>query len=105
MLEDGSSFIAYLVTIGRVSKREHRVPLRLVYYNGRLYASRRNMNSDWLKNIIHNPNVRVEIDDTIINGNARIVNDPNLCSIISRLKYSDERGNESRVVVEIEIVK
>lgn len=105
MLEDGSSFIAYLVTIGRVSKREHRVPLRLVYYNGRLYASRRNMNSDWLKNIIHNPNVRVEIGDTIINGNARIVNDPNLCSIISRLKYSDERGNESRVVVEIEIVK
>ncbi len=105
MLEDGSSFIAYLVTIGRVSKREHKVPLRLVYYNGRLYASRRNMNSDWLKNIIHNPNVRVKIGDTIINGNARIVNDPNLCSIISRLKYSDERGNESRVVVEIEIVK
>ncbi len=102
----GSSFIGYLVTIGRVSKREHRVPLRFVYYNGKFYASRRNMNSDWMKNIMHNPAVRVEIgDDIIVNGIARIVSDdPNLCSTVSRLKYQDERSNEARVIVEIEIM-
>jgi hypothetical protein len=99
----GDSFIGYLVTIGRVSKKEHRVPLRFVYYNDRIYASRRNMNSDWIKNIMHNPNVRVEIDDVVINGRAKIVSDdPNLCSTISRLKYKDGRGNEPRIIVEIE---
>ncbi len=107
------SFIAYLITYGRVTGKEHRVPLRLVYYNGRLYASRRNKDSDWVKNVMHNSTVKVEIpvaysDDEclVIHGKARVIdNDPVLSDIISTLKYNDERSKESRVIVEIEEIR
>ncbi|MCS7140763.1 MAG: nitroreductase/quinone reductase family protein [Candidatus Nitrosocaldus sp.] len=102
---EGESFIAYLITKGRRSGREHRVPLRLVRYNGRLYASRRNMESDWLKNILHDQHVAVEMDGERFEGTARLVDDEHLCRTISSLKYAGDaaRAGMSRVVVEIEI--
>lgn len=102
---DGESFIAYLITRGRKSGKEHRVPLRLVRYNGRIYASRRNMESDWMKNILHDARVAVEIDGIRFEGTARIVTDEHLCRTISSLKYRDARADIGRVVVEIEMIK
>ncbi|MEM0441787.1 MAG: nitroreductase/quinone reductase family protein [Candidatus Nitrosocaldus sp.] len=103
--EEEGSFIAYLITKGRKSGKEHRVPLRLVRYNGRLYASRRDMNSDWMKNILHDPHVIVEmIDGSRLEGIARLVDDESLCRIVSMLKYKDDvRASMKRAVIEIEV--
>ncbi|MEO9364506.1 MULTISPECIES: nitroreductase/quinone reductase family protein [Candidatus Nitrosocaldus] len=99
------SFIAYLITKGRRSGKEHRVPLRLVRYNGKLYASRRDMNSDWMKNILHDQHVIVEMaDGNRLEGIARLVDDESLCRIVSMLKYKDDaRASMNRVVIEIEV--
>ncbi|MFN4336246.1 MAG: nitroreductase/quinone reductase family protein [Candidatus Nitrosocaldus sp.] len=102
--EEGESFLAYLITKGRRSGKEHKVQLRLVKYNGKFYASRRNMSSDWVKNILHDNNVAIEINGRRFEGTARIVDDEHLCRVISTLKYRDDanRAGMSRVVVEIE---
>ena len=56
------TFKALLTTVGRNTGKEHSVWAKAVRYNDRIYFSRRNANSDWLKNAIANPQVRVEID-------------------------------------------
>lgn len=99
-LKEGS-FIASLTTTGRKSGREHTVPLRLVFYGGKLYASRKNPDGDWLKNIARNPSVAIELQGLRVDGTARLVDDEELSRKISQLKYSDERSNLQRIVVEI----
>jgi hypothetical protein len=67
-----------------------------------VYFSRRNANSDWLKNAIENPSVIVEIGDESFTGRAALVRDDTLCKKISQLKYEDEkRASEPRVVLEV----
>ena len=95
------SFIANLITIGRKTRKEHTVPLRLVFYNGKFYASRRNPDGDWLKNIARNPSVNIEVEGKKILGKASIVNDEALSRKISSLKYGDERSAMERIIVEI----
>lgn len=99
-LKDGA-FAAYLVTTGRKSGREHRIPLRIVFYAGRFYASRTNGGADWLKNVIANPNVSIELEGRKVTGTAKIVEDEELVRKVSMLKYGDERSNLSRIAVEI----
>lgn len=101
MLEDGSSSIGYLTTTGRVTGRLHTVPLRLVYYRGKVYASRRDARSDWCRNLLKNPNVTVEIQGRRFTGIAGLVTDEALCRKISELKYRDQRALEKRTVIEI----
>lgn len=96
-----SSFITEVITLGRKSKKEHIVKLRLVYYNGRYYASRKDMNSDWLKNMLVNPNVTIYVQGRPIRCIARLVNDEELVRTISKLKYNDERADLKRVVIEL----
>ncbi len=104
MLEDGSSVIGYLTTTGRVTGKPHTVPLRLVYYQGKVYASRREARGDWYRNLLKNPNVTVMIEGSRFAGIAEPVTDEALCQNISQLKYADERGREKRIVVEITLV-
>ena len=95
-------FKAILETKGRKTGENHRVELLVVRYNGKVYFSRRNANSDWLKNAIENSSVRVEIGDEIFTGKAALVRDYLLCKKISQLKYDDEkRAGEPRVVLEV----
>ncbi len=101
MLQEGASIIGYLTTVGRVSGRPHRVELRLVYYRGRFYASRRDAASDWCRNLIKNPRVTVQIQEEEVPAIARLVDDEELVSRISSLKYQDERALRRRVIVEI----
>ena len=96
-----SSFIGELITIGRKSKKEHRVHLRLVYYDGKYYASRRDANSDWLKNLLANPEVKVVRDGETIRCSARIIDDQELSRKISSIKYDDERASMKRIVLEL----
>jgi hypothetical protein len=99
-LEEGV-FSAVLVTIGRRSGKEHPVQLKAVCHNGKLYFSRRNPDSDWLKNAITNPLVTVRINDNVLQGKASLVNDEELARKISSLKYSDKWALDSRIVLEV----
>jgi hypothetical protein len=99
-LEDGV-YNAVLVTVGRKSGNPHAVELKAVHYNGKLYFSRRNPNSDWLKNAMINPLVKVKIDDNVLHGRASLVSDEELARKISSLKYSDKRSLDSRIVLEV----
>ena len=98
------TFKAILTTVGRKTGNEHSVWAKAVTYNDRIYFSRRNANSDLLKNAIANPNVRVEFDGKKFSGNARLVDDEGLTRKISSIKYTDkERQEEYRIVLEISI--
>jgi F420H(2)-dependent quinone reductase len=95
------AFYAILVTTGRKSGKEHSVELKAVFYNNKFYFSRRNPDSDWLKNAITNPFVKVRHGDEIFQGKALLVTDEELIRKISHLKYSGKRAEESRIVLEI----
>jgi len=103
MNNNETRFKAILETKGRETGKAHRVELLAVMYNGRLYFSRRNTNSDWLKNSQKNPGVRIEFGGKSFVGKASLVKDISLCKKISQLKYEDEkRKNEPRVVLEVD---
>ncbi len=95
------TFKAVLVTTGRKSGKEHPVEIRAVFHKGKFYFSRRNPDSDWLKNALCNPNVKIEYQGNTILGTASLVNDEELCKKISQMKYSDKRSEESRIVLEV----
>ena len=99
-LKEGT-FYAILVTTGRKSGKEHAVELKAVFHNDKFYFSRRNPNSDWLKNAMINPLVKVKFDDKTFLGTALLVNDEELTRKISQMKYSDNRAEESRIVLEV----
>jgi len=94
---------AILETKGRDAGKTHKGWLLAVKYEGNLYLSRRNTNSDWLKDAQKNPDVRIEFDGQSFAGRASLVNDNSLCKKISQLKYDDEkRANEPRVVLQVD---
>ena len=95
------TFYAILVTMGRKSGKEHAVELKTVFHNGKFYFSRRNPNSDWLKNAMINPLVKVKFDDETFLGTASLVSDEELARKVSQMKYSDMRAEESRIVLEV----
>ena len=99
-IQEGT-FKAILVTTGRKSGKEHAVEIRVVFHKGKFYFSRRNHDSDWLKNALCNPNVKIEYQRNTILGTASLVNDQELCKKISQMKYSDKRSEESRIVLEV----
>ena len=99
-IQEGN-FKAVLVTTGRKSGKEHSVEARAVFYNGKFYFSRRNPNSDWLKNALHKPNVKIIYQGKSTEGIALLVNDQELCKKISQIKYADKRSEEARIVLQI----
>ena len=80
------TFKAILKTKGRITGKAHTVWAKAVTYNDMIYFSRRNPNSDWLKNAIANPQVKVKIDDKEYSGIARLVEEEDLAKEISNLK-------------------
>lgn len=93
---------ATLTTYGRKTGAEHTVQLRAVSYNGMIYFSRRNSESDWLKNALANPKVKVGFDGTIRDGTASLVSDESLAKKISELKYpGEQRAQEVRIVLQV----
>ena len=95
------TFKAILVTTGRKTGKEHVVEIRAVFYQGKFYFSRRNPDSDWLKNALKNPNVKVQYQGETISGIASLVEDQELCKKISQMKYSDKRSEEARIVLQV----
>lgn len=96
------AFRASLTTHGRKTGTEHTVLLRAVQYNDRVYFSRRNAESDWLKNALANPKVTVGFDGTTHSGVASLVTDEPLAKKISELKYpGEQRAQEARIVLQV----
>ena len=100
-MQEEQAFKAILITKGRKTSKHHAVELRAVFYHNKIYFSRRNPHSDWLKNAIANPDVKIDIDGKTLSGTARLVTDKSLAKKISELKYSDKRSEESRAVLEV----
>jgi len=90
-----------LITKGRKTGKEHAVELKAVFYENKFYFSRRNSQSDWLKNALANSQVKIQYNNTTFSGIASLVTDEGLAKKISQLKYSDKRSEESRVVLEV----
>ena len=100
------TFKAILKTKGRKTGKEHLVWAKAVTYNNMIYFSRRNPNSDWLKNAIAHPQVKVEFDGKEFSGVARLVEEKELAQRISSLKYTEEnRQKEARIVLEIKLLE
>ena len=100
------TFKALLKTKGRKTGKEHTVWAKAVTYNDMIYFSRRNPNSDWLKNAITYPQVKVEFDGKRFSGIARLVEEEDLSQKISSLKYTEKsRQKEARVVLEIKLIE
>ena len=98
------AFKAILKTKGRKTGKEHTVWAKAVTYNNMIYFSRRNPNSDWLKNAIANPQVKVKFEGKEYSGIARLVEEQDLTEKTSSLKYTDEnRQRESRIVLEVRL--
>ena len=103
-LTNNLTFKALLTTMGRKTGKEHSVWAKAVTYNNMIYFSRRNSNSDWLKNAIANPLVKVEFNGEKFLGSAKLVDDDNLARKISSLKYTNKaRQKESRIVLEVSL--
>ena len=85
MLDLWSTLAGRLTTTGRVTGRSHTVRLRLVDYQGRLYASRRDTHKDWCRNALKNPAVSVELTESRFDGIAALVTDGDLIRKISQI--------------------
>lgn len=95
-------FRPILITKGRKTGREHGVILRAVNHNGKIYFSRHRPDGDWFQNALANPLVKIQYNDNILIGNAKLVTDEKLNEEISYLKYpGEERAKEKRVAIEI----
>ena len=98
------TFKALLTTMGRKTGKEHSVWAKAVTYNNMIYFSRRNSNSDWLKNAIANSEVKIEFDGKQFSGKARLVEEQELARKISSLKYVEkDRQEKSRIVLEVKL--
>ncbi|AJM93022.1 MULTISPECIES: nitroreductase/quinone reductase family protein [Nitrosopumilus] len=95
-------FRPVLVTKGRKTGKEHAVMLRAVNYNGKIYFSRHRPDGDWFQNVIANPQVKIQYNDSVFLGKAKLVADEELGKKISELKYpGEERAKEKRVTIEV----
>ena len=102
MSEDTGSFLAVLVTIGRITGREHAVKLKAVLYKGSYYFSRRRPDSDWFKNAACGGAVRIIIGGMEILGTASEETDQGVIAAVSELKYPGEpRALEARVAIRV----
>jgi len=99
-LQDGSSVVADLTTIGRKTDERRTVELRFTYYQGCFYASSsRVKGKHWCQNMLSNPNVELNARDERLSCTATQVTDENLRRHILALRDSPPRME--RVLFEI----
>lgn len=102
MVIEENLFRAILSTKGRKTGKQHSVMLRAVKYNEKIYFSRHKPDGDWFKNVMANPDVIIEYNNSTYTGKANLVTDEKLEQKISQLKYPGEkRADEKRVAIEI----
>ncbi|MBT8251592.1 MAG: nitroreductase family deazaflavin-dependent oxidoreductase [Nitrosopumilus sp.] len=95
-------FRPVLITKGRKTGNPHSVMLRAVNHDGKIYFSRHRPDGDWFKNALANPEVKIQYNDMIFSGKAKLVTDEEYSQKISELKYpGEERAKEKRVTIEV----
>jgi len=62
----------YLTTKGRKSDKDHEVELWFAISEGRVYLSHEGQQTDWMKNLIKNQNVKMKIGSEVFRGEAII---------------------------------
>ena len=78
----------YLTTTGRVSGRSHTIEIWFALNEQTLYMlSGGRDNSDWVKNALHTPAVQVKINNTMLSGQARHVNNSEEDAIARKLVF------------------
>jgi len=76
--------------------------LLTVKYKEKIYFSRHRPDGDWFKNALTNPKVKIEYNNFIFSGKAKLVTDKELSKKISQLKYpGEEKAKEKRVTIEV----
>lgn len=88
----------YLTTRGRVTGKPHEIEIWFVVHEGVLYIMSGNMEkSDWVKNLLKEPNVSIRIAGQTFSALAALLDDKTLENIV-RLKmankYNEKEGNE-----------
>jgi len=88
----------YLTTTGRVTGKPHEIEIWFSIQNGTLYMLAGSDRSDWVKNLVRNPDVNVRIADGTFEGIARVVEDAEEDELARRLlveKYERRPGSLS----------
>jgi deazaflavin-dependent oxidoreductase (nitroreductase family) len=92
----------YLTTKGRKTARQYIIEIWFIEYNIRYYIiSEHKKSSDWVKNIIFDPNVSFNVNNKAYKGYARIVDkskEPRLANAVSDLMFSKYRWNDGLIV-------
>jgi deazaflavin-dependent oxidoreductase (nitroreductase family) len=65
----------YLTTVGRISGRPHQIEIWFGVQSSSIYLMSGNHRSDWVKNLLKDPNVAVRIANHHFTGTARLTND------------------------------
>ena len=99
-LQDGSSVVADLTTIGRKTGERRTVELRFTYYQGCFYASSSKVEGKhWCQNMLKNPAVELNVQGERLSCTATQVTGDKLRRHILALRDSPPRME--RVVFEI----
>lgn len=95
----GNEKFAYLSTMGRKTGTVHRIEIWFGVHDGRIYLmSGGRDRSDWVKNVIADPGVTIEIGDETWRGIASVLQEPSEADSTARLvlvqKYGQDRDLE-----------
>ena len=92
----------YLTTRGWKTGKQHRIEIWFVEYNERYYIiSERLESAHWVQNIKHNPKVSFSINDSVVKGNPRIIDqgkDPKLAGEVSKLMNTKYKWSQGLIV-------
>jgi deazaflavin-dependent oxidoreductase (nitroreductase family) len=89
----------YLTTTGRLSKQPRTIEIWFVYHQGKLYLNaERQYEAHWVRNILHEPRVRIRLGEREFDGRARVLARPQDANLwqtvceVSRQKYGWGEG-------------
>lgn len=104
---------AYLTTTGRNSGNPHRIEIWFGTHDGRIFLmSGGRESSDWVKNLITDPNITIEIGEESFSGFATILSEPSEAESLARAilvqKYGTgrdlERWGKESLAIAIDIL-
>src|SRR5690348_418633 len=69
----GAEDFCYLTTTGRVTGRPHRVEIWFALHGRTFYFLHEGGMADWMKNMVHQPNVTISIQEVVLTGKGRLI--------------------------------
>jgi deazaflavin-dependent oxidoreductase (nitroreductase family) len=94
----------YLTTKGRKTTKQHTIEIWFIEYNKRYYIiSEHKKSSDWVQNIIVDPNVSFNVNNKTYKGYARLVDknkELTLANAVSDLMF-EKYGWKDGLIVEL----